>query len=214
MLDMKAKPYNRIEYTYAKIANVLGIHMAEVDYQQDDSGLFHFMTKRFDRDGIEKHHMHSLGGMTHVDFNRPQSYSYEAWFRLILELQLGYPALEQAYKRMVFNIVGRNQDDHVKNISFIMKKETKQWELAPAYDLTFAWGAGYTLRHQMTLGGLSDGFTRKLIVDTGKNFDINNPTQILDKTIEAFSQWTSLAKALAIEQDNIDTVNKALRLVL
>lgn len=213
-LDMKAKPYNRIEYTYAKIAKSLGIDMAEVDYQQDEFGLFHFMTKRFDRTGIEKHHMHSLGGITHVDFNRPQSYSYEAWFRLILELRLGYPALEQAYKRMIFNIVGRNQDDHVKNISFLMKSKSKEWELAPAYDLTFAAGSGYTLRHQMTLGGLSDGFTRKLIVDTGINFDINNPSLILDEAIEAFSKWIALAKDIGVEQENINLVNKSLRLAL
>ena len=97
--------------------------------------------------------MHSLGGMTHVDYNRPQAFSYEAWFRLMLELQLGHQALEQAYKRMVFNIVGRNQDDHVKNISFLLDSMTAEWRLAPAYDLTFAAGSGYTARHQMTLGG-------------------------------------------------------------
>ncbi|OAM51476.1 hypothetical protein A7981_08220 [Methylovorus sp. MM2] len=213
-LDMKAKPYNRIEYTYATIAKSLGIEMAEVDYQEDDLGLFHFMTKRFDREGIQQHHMHSLGGMTHVDFNRPQSYSYEAWFRLILELKLGYQSLEQAYKRMIFNIVGRNQDDHVKNISFLMKNETKEWELAPAYDLTFAAGAGYTLRHQMTLGGHSDDFTRKLILDTGINFDINNPAFILDQVIDEFSKWTNLAKNIGVEPSNINTVSKALRLSL
>jgi serine/threonine-protein kinase HipA len=194
-LDMHAKPFNRIEYTYALLAGKLGIDMEEVSFlEEPQTGLFHFMTRRFDRRGAEKIHMHSLAGMTHVDFNRPQAYSYEAWFRLIMELKLGAQALEQAYRRMVFNIVGRNQDDHVKNISFLLDGPTASWRLAPAYDLTFAAGSGYTLRHQMTAGGLSDGFSIDQLIDIGNRFDISRPRDIVTNTIDAFGGWPTLAR--------------------
>lgn len=215
VLDMKAKPYNRIEYTYALIAKELGIEMAEVDFVEDADGLFHFMTRRFDRiDTCGKLHMHSLGGMTHVDFNQPQSYSYEAWFRLILTLRLGYPALEQAFRRMVFNIVGRNQDDHVKNISFLMPETTGEWRLAPAYDLTYAAGGGYTRQHQMTLGGKADQFTRALIVATGKAFDIRRPEAILDETLDKFAGWPELARRWQVDNEHLAAVERGLRLTL
>jgi len=211
-LDMKAKPYNRIEYTYALLAKQLGIEMSEVSYMEDN-GLFHFMTKRFDRDGADKMHMHSLGGMTHVDFNVPQSFSYEAWFRLMLELELGYQAMEQGYKRMVFNIVGRNQDDHVKNISFLMDEEQKQWRLAPAYDLTFAAGQGYTARHQMTVAGKSDGFTREMLIEVGKQFSIKHPGSVIDSAVEAFSSWEVIAQQYAVPAEQIAEVKKKHRLL-
>ena len=200
-LDLKAKPFNRIEYTYALLAQQLGIEMAEVSYLEEDSGLFHFMTRRFDRDGAGKRHMHSLSGMTHVDFNRPQAYSYEAWFRLILELNLGARALEQAYRRMVFNIVGRNQDDHVKNIAFLLDGPGSTWRLAPAYDLTFAAGSGYTQRHQMTLAGLSDGFRREDLIEVGERFDITRPRHILDETVAAFAAWPALAEQWRVPEE-------------
>lgn len=210
-LDMHAKPFNRIEYTYALLAKQLDIDMSEVSYLEDN-GLFHFMTKRFDRFGTDKIHMHSLGGMTHVDFNNPQAYSYEAWFRLMLELKLGHQAMEQGFKRMVFNIVGRNQDDHVKNISFLLDSMTGEWRLAPAYDLTFAAGAGYTAQHQMTLGGLADGFTRQLLVETGEKFSIRHPGAVVDEVVGAFRGWTALAVQYGVPQSQIGEVEKKLRL--
>ena len=213
VLDMKAKPHNRIEYTYALLAKQLGIGMSEVAFLEDH-GLFHFMTRRFDRKGSEKLHMHSLGGMTHVDYNRPQAFSYEAWFRLMLELQLGHQALEQAYKRMVFNIVGRNQDDHVKNISFLLDSMTGEWRLAPAYDLTFAAGSGYTARHQMTLGGKSGDFTRALLLETGEKFSIKHPGAVIDEVIQAFAGWEALAAQHGVPREQVSEVEKRLRLEL
>lgn len=213
-LDSKAKPFNRIEYSYALLAKKLRIDMEDVFYlEEPDSGLFHFMTRRFDRGGAEKRHMHSLAGMTHVDFNRPQAYSYEAWFRLIMELRLGATALEQAYRRMLFNIVGRNQDDHVKNVSFLLDGPQASWRLAPAYDLTFAAGSGYTLRHQMTAGGLSDGFTRDGLIEIGKRFDIQRPHEIVDQTVDVFLTWPDLAKEWAIPEAQIAHVAAMHRLL-
>jgi len=211
VLDMKAKPFNRIEYTYALLAKQLGIEMSEVAFLEDH-GLFHFMTKRFDRNEGDKIHMHSLGGITHVDFNTPQGFSYEGWFRLMLEMRLGHQALEQAFRRMVFNIVGRNQDDHVKNISFLLDSMTGEWRLAPAYDLNFAAGAGYTARHQMTLGGQTGEFTRELLLETGEKFSIKHPGAVIDETVQAFAGWGALAAQHGVLPERIVEVEKRLRL--
>ncbi len=147
--DFRHQSYNRIEYVYSLLAKKAGIRTQET-YLLEEGDLAHFMIKRFDRDGVKKLHVHTLGGMEHADYNAPQTYSYEQWMRLILRLNLGYPALEQAYLRTAFNLMARNQDDHVKNHSFLMHPDGR-WELAPAYDLTYAKGAGYTKAHQMTL---------------------------------------------------------------
>lgn len=213
VLDMQAKPFNRIEYTYALLARQVGIDISEVAYLEDD-GLFHFMAKRFDRVGSQKIHMHSLGGMVHVDYNRPQSFSYENWFRLILELRMGQQTLEQAFKRMVFNIVGRNQDDHVKNISFLLDSMDAEWRLAPAYDLTFAAGAGYTARHQMTLRGQSDDFTREQLLKSGRDFGVRHAGQIIDQIVGAFAGWAALAEQHGVERKMILDVSKKQRLRL
>jgi serine/threonine-protein kinase HipA len=212
-LDMNAKPFNRIEYTYALIAKQVGIEMSDVSYLEDNS-LFHFMTKRFDRVADEKLHMHSLGGMTHTDFNQPQAFSYESWFRLMLELQLGHQAMEQGFRRMVFNVVGRNQDDHVKNISFLMDSSTREWKLAPAYDLTFAAGSGYTAQHQMTLGGISDNFTRAHLVDVGVKFSIKHPSAVIDEVVDAFAKWSEIALQYGVAKEQVTEVHKKHRLYL
>lgn len=211
-LDMMAKPFNRIEYTYALVAKKLDIDMSDVSFLEDN-GLFHFMTKRFDRKGADKLHMHSLGGMAHVDYNQPQAFSYEAWFRLMYELKLGQPALDQGFKRMVFNIVGRNQDDHVKNISFLLDSLTGEWRLAPAYDLTYAAGAGYTARHQMTLGGKSDEFTRDDLIKVGQQFNVRHPGAVIDAVVDAFADWDTVAKEYHVPPEQIAAVKKKHRLL-
>ena len=211
--DNKAKPFNRIEYTYALLAKQLGIDMEEVSFLED-GGLFHFMTKRFDRKEAAKYHMHSLAGMTHVDYNLPGAYGYESWLRLIQELHLGYPSMEQAYRRMIFNVVGRNQDDHVKNISFLMRDRSSGWELAPAYDLTYSAGIGYTQQHQMTIAGRSDGFAREDLISMGKKFDIHTPEKIIDVTVEVFSKWAPLGKEWGVSVEDVSRVSDGHRLYL
>ena len=199
--DNKAKPFNRIEYTYALLAKQLGIDMEEVSYLEDGE-FFHFLTRRFDRQKTGKYHMHSLAGMTHVDYNLPGAYSYEAWLRLIQELHLGYPALDKAFRRMIFNVIGRNQDDHVKNISFLMKDKSSGWELAPAYDLTYSAGVGYTRQHQMTVAGHGDDFTRDELIAVGKKFNIHNPGMIIDETVETFSKWPALGEQWGVQAED------------
>lgn len=149
-----------IEYAYHLMAKAVGIDMMD-SFLFEEGGRFHFMTKRFDRasDG-SKIHMLTLGGMRHFDFNDPGSNSYEQVAETIIGLGLGKESLEQLYRRMCFNVVARNQDDHVKNVSFLMDRNGV-WSLSPAYDLTFSYRPDsiWVGQHQMTMNGKQRGFS-------------------------------------------------------
>lgn len=154
------KGYGAIEYAYHLMARAAGITMSACRLLEE-SGRRHFMTRRFDRlPGGEKLHMQSLGALAHFDFNQAGAYAYEQVLLTIRQLQLPMAALEEQFRRMVFNIVARNQDDHVKNIAFLMNKEG-EWTLAPAFDITYSYNpsGSWTARHQMTLNAKRDGFT-------------------------------------------------------
>lgn len=154
------KGYGAIEYAYYQMARAAGITMSECRLLEEGSRR-HFMTRRFDRlaDG-EKVHMQSLGALAHFDFNQAGAYAYEQAFLVIRQLNLSMAAVEEQFRRMVFNLIARNQDDHVKNIAFLMDK-TGRWSLAPAFDVTYSYNPGglWTDRHQMTMNGKRDGFT-------------------------------------------------------
>ncbi len=155
-----ATGFCNIEYAYYLTAKAIGIDMTESQLFTEN-GRFHFMTKRFDRsDDGSKIHMLTLGGLRHFDFNAPGANSYEQAAETLIALGLGNITLEELYRRMCFNIVARNQDDHVKNISFLMDKNGK-WRLAPAYDLTFSYRPDsiWVGQHQMTMSGKRSGFT-------------------------------------------------------
>ncbi len=201
--------YNRAEYVYSILARKAKIEMTDT-HLLEENGRAHFMTKRFDRIGNKKVHMHSLAGLTHTDYNIVQSYSYEQFFRTIINVVNDYQALEQGYRRMLFNIVGRNQDDHVKNFAFLMN-EDGTWRLSPAFDLTYANGAGWTKEHQMTFGSKGSGFTKKEILETGKFFSIKKPEQILEEVQDAFLNWQKLAKENGVNRKFINEVAKNLR---
>ena len=144
--------YGAIEYAYHKMAVDAGIEMAECRLLEEN-GRRHFMTRRFDRtDDGNKRHMQSLGAMAHFDYNEAGMYSYEQALEVIRRLELGMDAIEAQFRRMVFNVIGRNQDDHVKNIAFLMDK-SGNWTLAPAFDVTYAFQpAGlWTSRHQLSI---------------------------------------------------------------
>jgi serine/threonine-protein kinase HipA len=210
--DDRPKPFNRIEYAYSRLAAAAGIEMAETELFEE-GGNGHFLTKRFDRDGEGRLHLHSLGGLQHVDFNQPGAYSYEQFLRTILTLGLDYPELEQAYRRAVFNIVAVNQDDHVKNVSFLMDRQGR-WRLAPAYDLTFAKGQGYTRLHQMALNDKRDEFTREDLLELGAKMDIRRSGQeVIDEVVEAVSGWPKAAAAARVPRERIESIGRELRLL-
>ncbi len=152
--------YGTIEYAYALMAKAAGISMGECRLL-DENGRRHFMTKRFDRlmNG-EKLHMQSLCALAHYDFNAAGAYAYEQAFVVMRQLKLPMAAIEQMFRRMAFNIIARNQDDHVKNIAFLMDKAGR-WSLAPAFDMTYSYNpqGAWTSMHQMTMNGKRDAFT-------------------------------------------------------
>ncbi|NUA25222.1 type II toxin-antitoxin system HipA family toxin [Cupriavidus basilensis] len=210
--DHHAQPFNRVEYTYALLTEELGIDMAPVDFIEEDNGRFHFLAKRFDRsEGGGRVHMHSLAGLTHIDYNIPRAYSYDQYFRWIRAFQMPHTAIEEAYRRMIFNVVGRNQDDHVKNFAFLMSP-TGAWSLSPAYDLTFSAGAGYTLQHQMTIGGKADHFTVDDLIEFGKKFDVAGPKAVIERTVDVFSGWAALARLWKVAPKEIEARAGRLRL--
>jgi len=152
--------WGAVEYAYSKMARAAGIEMTECRLLEEH-GRRHFMTRRFDRpeDG-SKLHMQTVGALEHSSYNEPGTYSYEQALTLIRRLGLGIPVAEQQFRRMVFNIVARNQDDHVKNIAFLMDREGA-WALAPAYDVVWAWNpdSPWLQSHQMSVNGKRDRFS-------------------------------------------------------
>ncbi len=176
------KSYGRIEYLYHLLARACGIVMSDCRIFEDGKAA-HFMTKRFDRVNGEKLHLQTLCAMAHLDYNQPTAHSYEQAFSVLEKLRLPMEDKQQLFKRMVFNIVFRNQDDHTKNISFLMNP-TGEWRLSPAYDITWAYrpNTKWTGQHQLSVNGKRDGFVLNDLTVVAKKFDI--PDAVRDiKTI-------------------------------
>jgi len=209
--DATPRPFNRIELAYARMATDAGITMSEA-HLLEERGRGHLLVKRFDRPGGRKLHLHSLGGLHHVDFNLPGAFSYEQFLRTILALGLDYPTMEEAFRRAVFNIAAVNQDDHVKNISFLMDDQGT-WQLAPAYDLTYARGSGYTRYHQMSLNGKRDGFTREDLLALGAKMGIKrHGSEVIADVVGALSGWERYATEAQVPDDRIREIRKQFRL--
>lgn len=149
--------------------------------------------------------------MVHVDFHDRGASSYEEYLRTVLRLGMPYRSLEEAYRRMVFNVMAVNQDDHVKNLSFQMARDGT-WSLSPAYDLTFARGADWTARHQMRVRDKIEGLRAEDLLAVGTEFDINRPKAILEQTRAALDRFEEFALAEAAPEDTIRHVRSALDL--
>ena len=211
------KGYGAIEYAYHLMAKAAGIEMAECRLLEEN-GRRHFMAKRFDRlPGGGKVHMQSLGALAHFDYNLAGAYSYEQALLVIRQLQLPMADIEQQFRRMVFNIVARNQDDHVKNIAFLMNQRG-QWALAPAFDLTYSYNPSgtWTARHQMTLNGKRDGFTLadfKQCAHTAM-MKRGRSDRIVAEVTAAVARWPEFAAAANVAEGWRDTIARNLRLTL
>jgi serine/threonine-protein kinase HipA len=209
--------YGAIEYAYARMAHAAGIEMAPTRLFEEN-GRRHFMTRRFDRPtGTSKLHMQSLGGLQHFDFNRDGDYSYEQALLTIRELGLSMEAVEQQFRRMAFNVVARNQDDHVKNIAFLMDRGGT-WSLSPAYDVTYAYNPTrrWTGRHQMSLNGKRDGFEREDFVRCAEiaSMKRGRAATILAEVADAVTEWPRFATAAQVEEKEIERIGRAHRLEL
>lgn len=194
-----AAGFGRIEYAHYLMAVDCGIEMSECRLLEE-SGRAHFMTRRFDRDGNRKLHVHSLCGIQHLDFNMPYVHSYEEFFRTILAMNLGAAAMEQAWLRCVFNVMARNCDDHTKNLAFLMD-ETGAWRLAPAYDLCFAHNPApgkWTRQHQMLIAGKGVGITRSDLQQVGELFGIRQPGHLIERLADVISRWPTYARQAGV----------------
>ena len=206
--------FGKIEYAYARMAHAGGITMSECRLH-DEGGRSHFMTKRFDRDDTgRKIHMQSLGAMRHFDFNDPSAYSYEQAVMTTRELGLGMLAVEEQFRRAVFNVIARNQDDHVKNISFLMDR-SGQWSLSPAYDLAYAYNprGTWTRDHQMSLAGRRNGFDRDDILQFAATIGVKTrrALEILNKVSAAVRDWGKHAEAAGVTPRDVARIEKAFR---
>jgi len=201
--------YGPIEYTYYQMACAAGIQMSDCRLLEKD-GHRHFMTQRFDRlSGGKKLHYQSLTGLAHFDFNAAGAYSYEQAITVIKQLALGYDSVEEMFRRALFNICARNQDDHTKNIGFLMNKQG-QWSLAPAFDVTYAFNPGgmWTGSHQMTFNGKRDNFTLDDIKSVAKFAGLKQGRykKILNEVQSAVEQWNTLAKANEVSKKYIKAI--------
>ena len=202
--------YTKIEYIYMKLAKLAGLDVSEVDLINQDN-YTHLLVKRFDRVHQEKIHLHSLCGITQIDFNIPKLFSYEKFMIITELLTKDYSMIEEAFKRMVFNIIGRNQDDHLKNFSFLMDKEGK-WKLSPAYDVTYAFGAGYTKEHQMTINNKSKNIKYNDILAVAKQFNIKKAKKIIEKIENIFNEnFREMAKELDVDKNKIKLIKSNIR---
>ena len=211
------KGYGLIEYAYHKMASAAGIEMTECRLLRE-SGRSHFMTKRFDRteDG-EKIHMQSLGALAHYDFNMAGAYSYEQAIQVMRKLGLPMSAIEEQFRRMTFNIAARNQDDHVKNIAFLMDKKGG-WKLSPAFDVIYSYNpsGAWTSRHQMSMNGKRDKFEKEDFIAFAKTASIKTgkAETILREVRTAVSKWPRFAEDVGVPHETIKKIGATHRKII
>ena len=195
------KGYGAIEYAYYLMAQAAGIEMSECRLLEEHDRR-HFMTRRFDRlPGGEKLHMQSLCALAHFDFNAAGAYAYEQAFLVMNQLGLDMDATEEQFRRMAFNIVARNQDDHVKNIAFLLDK-TGRWSLSPAFDITYSYNpdGAWTATHQMTMNGKRDAFTLADFNACAKSAQMRRGRAkiIIQEVVESVKQWPEHGEAAKV----------------
>ena len=196
--------YAKIEYAYYLMAKDAGIQMSECQLFHEN-GRSHFMTRRFDRDLITgaKYHMQTLGGIAHFDFNQLGAYSYEQAVEVMRRLRLSNKEISQFFRRMVFNVFARNQDDHVKNISFLMDR-TGKWSLSPAYDMTYAYNPGgtWTGAHQMTINGKQSAIDIQDLLTSGHIMGLRKAEidSIIADVRTSLSKWDQFAESAGLPE--------------
>ncbi len=203
--------YGRIEYAYHLMALDAGIEMTACRLYHE-GGRSHFMTRRFDRTAQGgKLHMQSLGALAHYDYQQPASYSYEQAIEVIRRMQLPQKDVEQQVLRVFFNVVGRNRDDHVKNIAFLMDRRG-EWRLSPAFDISYAWNptGEWTSRHQMSINGKREGVEREDLLALATAAGIKKPrgSEILDRVIDAVHRWPRFAEAAGVPEKRVDEIQR------
>ena len=198
--------YGRLEYSFYKLARACGIEMTECSLIEEN-GRAHFLTKRFDREDGKKIHMQTLCGIAHYDFRLLRGYSYEQAFNVMRALRLPYSAAREMFRRMVFNVVVRNQDDHTKNISFLMGADG-HWRLSPAYDMGYAYNpnGGWTSQHQMSIAGKFDDITKNDLLTFAKANNIKDAAEVIEEVMDAVARWPKLAAECDVPSEMINEI--------
>jgi len=203
--------FGRIELAYHNMATACGIEMSESRIFEEN-GRAHFMTKRFDRvNHHEKLHIQSLCGIAHFDFSQTNAYAYEQAFQVMRQLRLPYHAAEQLYRRMVFNVIARNLDDHTKNIAFLMDK-TGAWRLAPAFDITWSYDPKsiWVSKHNLSINGKRENITRADLLTVGKEMSIKQSNTIIKQIIDTVKNWQTHAEQTEVNILMMKTIENTL----
>ncbi len=194
--------YGRVEYAYHLMARAAGITMSDCRLLQEN-GRAHFMTRRFDREGPRaRHHMQTLCAMAHLDYKKKSTNAYSQLFSTMARLQLPYEQMEEAFRRMVFNVMGRNCDDHTKNFSFLLREGSTTWALAPAYDITFAHNpqGEWTNQHLMSVNGRFKGHTVADLLAEADRYKIGTAKRVIEQVRNALRRWPQFAEAAGLPE--------------
>ena len=200
--------YGRIEYAYHLMAKAAGIQMAPCRLLLE-GGRAHFMTQRFDRDGNDRHHVQTLCAMEHLDFKQKATHAYAQAFMTLSLLKVGQDGTDELFRRMAFNVMARNCDDHVKNLAFILKRGGS-WDLAPAYDMTYAYkpGGEWTDQHQMSVNRRFEGITRQDCLREAERFSVRSPERILAEVGAAVASFAQFAQEAGVARATRDQIRK------
>ncbi|MDX2506355.1 MAG: type II toxin-antitoxin system HipA family toxin [Gammaproteobacteria bacterium] len=205
--------YGRMEFAYYNMAKAAGINMSHCELLEDGQRA-HFMTKRFDRIGNQKLHYQSLCAMDHADYKKPGEYSYEQLFTVMRTLKLKRAEALEMFRRMVFNIVARNHDDHSKNFGFLLNSDSR-WELAPAFDVAYSYrkGSPWVNSHQLSVNSQRDNFSKNDLLVVAQTF-IKEAEEIIEEVTEVVSRWTSFAKDAGVFPEFTQKIQSMHRLSL
>ena len=209
IMEKQAKGIGNVEYAYYKMAKACGIEMMESRLLEEGDS-HHFMTRRYDRtDNGDKIHVQTAAALAHLD--RDQRHSYEEIFGIIRKMGLSMESSVEFFRRMVFNVVARNNDDHTKNFSFLMDRKGN-WTLAPAYDLCYTYkpGGQWVGQHQLSLNGKLDDFTRQDLLTVGENMGIRQCAGIIDQVVEVVSHWHQYASENGVRDAHAKEIEKYL----
>ena len=206
--------YGRVEMAYYLMAVDCGIEMMECRLFEENERA-HFLTRRFDRlPNNEKLHVQTFCAMMHYDFNDIYSYSYEQLFQTMRMLRLTYPEAEQMFRRMVFNVMAQNCDDHTKNFAFTMN-QSGEWKLAPAYDICHAYrpGSAWVSQHALSINGKRQGITRDDLLEVGRQMNVKKAPAIISQVSEVVARWPEFAEQTKVDSELRDAIGKTLLII-
>lgn len=209
--------FGRMEYAYYRMATAAGITM-EPSELLEEGGRAHFLTRRFDRNGNDKRHYQSLCAMDHADYKKPGHYSYEEAFATARRLRLTRKEAIELYRRMVFNVIARNQDDHTKNFGFLLDSVAATWRLAPAFDVAYSYkpGSPWVNSHQLTLNGKRDDFTRADLLAVARqigDFEAG-AKRVIEEVCDTVAMWPTFARDAGVPKPFAGAIERTLRLTL